>query len=552
MRARRSETAARRVIALCGYALMALSGRADADVDLKFSGQIASDIRFRLFAEPVPVQFPSQGQLLKNGFSRNDNYIQGKLTLNVGDKVKAVADVDLVTYGFSDLKDLDSATLRERIDPYRFEVNAAYLDVYKILPGLDLRIGRQVVVWGAADQFNPTSNVNTLDFSDALLFGRALANNMVRADYNPKGDWILTAIWVPVFRPAELPRTAPVALHQLDRPAPIQDDTVRAFYYAEAQNPNIAPTDINVVTYQPDLSINNSQLALRAAGRVLGQDVSFSYYHGRFGLPVPAVTINHPDRTADVGLVWPREDIVGGDIAGSIERLKGMGYWIEGAVTFPQEVTYSLYNDRPDGNRSELRFDPDSQSVVFNTVDKSGHYIGPTGQPTAPQGNRALVIPSTPFFKLTVGADMSVGSHVYLNAQYLHGFVDEFGAGKAMHPLENPSNSCAADNMMPGCENPRVDQRIGDYLVGGMDLKLASDVLLIRVFGIIKVPSLDNWHFESTYKPTGVLFPQISWAVWDATELACGAFLFLGDRTTKFGDPAAGASELFVKAKFTY
>jgi hypothetical protein len=31
-----------------------------------------------------------------------------------------------------------------------------------------------------------------------------------------------------------------------------------------------------------------------------------------------------------------------------------------------------------------------------------------------------------------------------------------------------------------------------------------------------------------------------------------GSFLFLGDRHTKFGDPAAGASEIFVKARFTY
>ena len=31
-----------------------------------------------------------------------------------------------------------------------------------------------------------------------------------------------------------------------------------------------------------------------------------------------------------------------------------------------------------------------------------------------------------------------------------------------------------------------------------------------------------------------------------------GSFVFLGDRSTKFGDPAAGATELFLKARFTY
>jgi hypothetical protein len=40
--------------------------------------------------------------------------------------------------------------------------------------------------------------------------------------------------------------------------------------------------------------------------------------------------------------------------------------------------------------------------------------------------------------------------------------------------------------------------------------------------------------------------------VWDAIELSLGAFVFLGDRSTKFGDPAVGASELFAKAGFTW
>jgi hypothetical protein len=59
-------------------------------------------------------------------------------------------------------------------------------------------------------------------------------------------------------------------------------------------------------------------------------------------------------------------------------------------------------------------------------------------------------------------------------------------------------------------------------------------------------------HSTDSQKFTAVLFPQIAWAVWDATELSLGAFIFLGDRDTKFGDPAAGASEIFLKARFTY
>src|SRR5207237_4232252 len=135
---------------------------------------------------------------------------------------------DFVVYGDSDVADLDSTLYRERIDPYYIEADAAYLDIYKILPHLDLRIGRQIVSWGSADKFNPTNNLNTLDLSDPLLFGKALANNMIRADWNPWGDLIVTAVWVPIFRPAQLPRTAPLAVTTPNRPAPVQEEFIRA------------------------------------------------------------------------------------------------------------------------------------------------------------------------------------------------------------------------------------------------------------------------------------------------------------------------------------
>ena len=72
--------------------------------------------------------------------------------------------------------------------------------------------------------------------------------------------------------------------------------------------------------------------------------------------------------------------------------------------------------------------------------------------------------------------------------------------------------------------------------------------MLLRFFGAFKVPQVG----DQTPHFTAVLFPQIVWAVWDATELSVGAFVFLGPSDSKFGDPAAGATELFLKAKFTY
>ncbi len=512
----------------------ALGGTARADlVDFKFGGQISADIRYRLAGEEVPAPsvvapYPSQQRLLKYGFSRNENLIKAQLSLTIASKVKAVADVDFVWYGYSDVNDINAETLHEQVDPYRLEAHAAYVDIYHLIPHVDLRIGRQVVVWGSADKFNPTNNLNSQDLSDPILFGKALANQMIRVDYNPWRDIIITAVWVPIFRPAQLPRTAPLALTQVDRPAPVQEEAIRNTLVglAQAMPPNV----VNVYTMQPDPTIENSQFGLRLAGRLLGQDVSLSYYHGRFDIPSPSFTVNKPNGVVDVLVMWPKMDVIGADIAGSIEKLHGLGYWVEGAVFFPQKITYGLYNDTSGGH------DPITFTQGANGPDDFRIKIG------YPEAMRGTVVPSTPFFKLTAGVDYSFNKFVYGNLQYVHGFIDEFGAG--------------VQSYVPSTKGglPRVESRIGDYLVVGADLKFFSDALLLRLFGAFKLPHADENDPAHGGEPkfTAVIFPQVAWAVWDATELSVGAFIFLGDRNTKFGDPAAGASEVFAKAKFTY
>jgi hypothetical protein len=519
----------RRGMLVAAAAAVVCAAPARGDVEIKFGGQIASDIRFRLNGEEIPpsgqlAPFPSQQKLLKYGFSRNENLIKTQLTLSISDRVKAVGDVDFYWYGYSDVNDINADTLHEQVDPYRLEANAAYVDVYKILPHLDVRIGRQVVVWGTADKFNPTNNLNTLDLSDPLLFGKALANNMIRADWNPIGDIVATVVWVPIFRPAQLPRTAPLAVTEPQRPAPVQEfGILRQLANDALLHP---PTAIRVNTMEPDPSIQNSQVGVRVAGRVLGVDASLSYYHGRWGIPTPAWALNRHDGSVDVEVMWPRVDVLGADLAGSIEKLKGLGYWVEAGLFFPQKITYGVYDELL-YNHQPVTFTPDPNNPLGYT-----QIVG------TPEAQRGTVIPDTPFVKMTAGLDYTWNKYIYSNLQYVYGFIDEFGAGRQCFALAGA---------MVG-DLPRCEARIGHYLVLGSDIKLFSDQLLIRFFGAFKVPQIG----DENPKFTAVLFPQLAWAVWDATELSLGAFVFLGDRDTKFGDPAAGASEIFMKARFTY
>lgn len=529
---------------------------AQADVELKFSGSISADMRFRLQGQdrPLPTPTPSQWTLLKNGFSRNENRIRAQLGVKLGQKVRGVADAELMLYGFSDLRDIDSATLRDRVDPYYLEVHAAYIDVYNlfgdVIPRFDLRLGRQTVPWGAADKFNPISNLNTLDLSDPLLFGRALANNMVRADWNPIGDLQITAVLVPVFRPAQLPRTAPFALLDPLRPAPVMDQGLRAALDAERGMYVPVPDPVTgemlpagrTLTVQadvlaPEVSAANMQFGGRIAWKLLGQDMGLSYYRGRFGIPVPAWSVSTgtlDNNLTLTQLVYPRVDVVGLEMAGSIEKLGGMGYWVEAAVNLPGEVKLGLYDSITN---------PQSVRAMEYVQAADGRYYR-TILPVGARGDRPVVIDRTPFVKATVGADYAFGGHVYVNVQYVHGFIDEFGAGRVARPRKNAIDLA---------EQPRIEARIGDYVVAGLDVKLLNERLLLRLFGVLKLPTIDlQSRLWDDFAPTGVLFPQIIWNVFDGTELMVGSFVMLGNRSTKFGDPAAGATEVFVRGKVSF
>ena len=529
---------------------------ARADVDLKFSGSISSDMRFRIQGQEraLPTPTPSQWTLLKNGFSRNENRIRAQLGIKLGQKIRGVADAELMLYGFSDLRDIDSATLRDRVDPYYLEVHAAYIDVYNlfgdVIPRFDLRLGRQTVPWGAADKFNPISNLNTLDLSDPLLFGRALANNMIRADWNPVGDLQITAVLVPVFRPAQLPRTAPFALLDPLRPAPVLDQGVRTALdneravYVPVKDPVtgvLLPAGrtltVEADVLAPEVSAANMQVGGHVTWKLLGQDMGLSYYHGRFGIPVPAWSVSTGTLDQNVTLtqlVYPRMDVAGVEMAGSIERLGGMGYWIEAAVFFPGEVQLGLY---------DAITSPTAPRAMEYLPAADGRYYRST-LPVGAQGQRPLVIDRTPFPKATIGADYAFGGHVYVNIQYVHGFIDEFGGGRVARPRKDSIDVAA---------QPRVEARVGDYVVAGLDLKLLNERLLLRLFGVIKLPSVDlQTQLWDDWAPTGVLFPQIIWNVFDGTELMVGSFVMLGDRSTKFGDPAAGATEVFVRGKVSF
>jgi len=484
---------------------LVVAGNALAE-DPKFGLNISSDIR----ADVDRVDKP--------GFSRNENRVEGKVSYKANEHIELVAALDAVFIGFTQDNKLMGLTDRTNVDPFRLESDAAYVDLLDIAKGLDMRIGRQIVQWGAADMINPTDNVCPDDLSDPLKFGKNIANQMIKVDYSPWGSMTFTAIWVPVFRPAQLPVSVNAAMTDATNEFPFaspqaraRGENLRAIWLDNPDTYDLRTPDVDVDV--PDFSFDNSQVALKAEWEAGGWDMSLSYYKGFDDMPVlidvkSTVDVMEGEKlgvNSAVKMAYPRMQVLGFDLSGQLPFLDNMGFWVEGAVIFPEKKLLSI----------------DLTGVV-----PGAEVI------TSP------VVDDNPFFKATVGADYTPISWMMLNVQYVRGFIDEFGA-----------------------------YALGNYMVGVVDTKFLSDRLGIRVAGITQLPRKDDdidlpdpalgltrdspsyGAHDNGYITSYVFFPQVMVNPWGALEIIGGGYFLFGPKESKFGQIGAGSSLVFLKAQ---
>lgn len=182
--------------------------------------------------------------------------------------------------------------------------------------------------------------------------------------------------------------------------------------------------------------------------------------------------------TTNIELEFPKMQVFGFDISGDLSFLWNIGFRAEFALFLPERRT--MVFDLP----------------IVGRLDST-------------------IVPSTPFWKLTVGLDYTFTSWLYMQLMVLRGFIDEFGHGN-MHW----------------------------YVVLGADMKFLNDKLLFRLFAVM------NAEDAST-----ILYPQLTLRPWNNMELAFGALVYIagkGGRESKFGHPVAGPSQVFMQAKFQF
>lgn len=455
----------------------------------------------------------------KVGFGRNENRIELYFAYTPDKHIQIVGDVEPVFMGVSQAQELDDVATRRMLTPFHVESDAAYLGIIDILPGLDIKIGRQILVWGTADRFNPTNNINPDDLEDRPLFTEPIANQMVVVDYAPLNDRLwLEGVYVPLFYPALLPPSASDALQDPDGTVPFADeDDVEVLKRLQGlmhNNPSLVP-QVNGHVIMPEPILANGQAAAKIGTRVFGElDLSLSYYYGRHDIPLPvnveSATIrpndpalyDDPDEVlvpgccfvSDAYLVYPRMQVVGFDFSTQLGFLDNTGLWGELGLFIPEP--HSLRIETP--------------------IDVN---IAPEGEPA--ELGREIEGPSirkTPFVKATAGLDYTFGKHVYVQGQYLRGFTDEFGA-----------------------------DHIGNYLVAGTDLIFFGRHFIVRLFGVVDFPT------DSEDEGSYVVFPELLMTPpWGYVTFELGSFVLIGGKETKFGQPAAGTSIAFLKAVGTF
>jgi len=496
---------------------------------LSISGSIQSDIRY--VTDTFRGERPGQG----HEFEMNRNDVNLRLRADPFDGVQAVVDTRMRYYGFNKAASLPELIGRSKIDPFDLMLNEAYLSV-RGLPWskMDIKVGRMIQTWGTADMFNPTDNLNSRDFSDPLDYTGKVPNQMIEVDLYPS-DWLtLQLVWVPVFKPANLPPSAVEGFAMTynsrgevtDFPAPpldakgqqglmgLKDKLGSASGGSDNPLAGVHFTTPEVRTINPKATLANSQFGARAKFKTGPVDFSLSYYYGRFGFPVaytavadvlspgnaPApskfvTAVNELDSTKYnvryiAEIMYPRMQVIGADFAYASENQWVPGFSAEAALVLPERVDFGL--------EAFL----DGQSILRHSNPN---------------------VPTTPFVKATAGLDWSYHDWFYINLMYVRGFFDEFNDKYGIH----------------------------NYLVFATEFKFKQNEVQIRFAGA----------FDGDDK-SAVLYPQLTWVVAPAVELVGGYMHFLGETQpknsldyagkSKFGMKANGRDVAFFRGKVTF
>jgi len=362
-------------------------------------------------------------------FSWIQNTLNAKIQENIKDRVVLYGEAELDYLGFPGVKDFNDLLRQERINPFRIVDREIYVQFPKVFGFIDIKMGDLIEKWGTADTFNPTDLINPYNLEDPLEFGESIPVPAIRVRI-PFGDlFTLTGLYIPLFRPAQLPLSSLKAgVEATPLPSGIYD-LIEDIKKIPGLNVNMEEIfrSVEKIPVLPDSSPRNSAFALKAGGLLGGFDWSISFYHGREDMPLPATgsfVMNYEEgrfflKEGKIFLVYPEINAIGFDTSTSIPFLD-IGFWFEGAVIFPSSITQEI----------------NVEGVWVNPLSFKEERL------------------KSPYFKFTAGIDYTFKGGFYTNIQFVRGFFDEIG-----------------------------NEMIKNYIFAGFQDQILSDRIRYRLFG---------------------------------------------------------------------
>jgi hypothetical protein len=335
-------------------------------------GSLSGDFRLT-----VGERFDLPNGSFNRGLLRLDLYAH----LNPNDKVHIFLDGWLTAAwdfpeGFTvEANSADNLFDYEDLLPLEIVLRETYADLYGFPHrSMDVRAGRQRIVWGTAEQVSVIDNLNPSDLEDFWDFGRRVPSEALKISWYTR-RFTLEGVYLPLFRPAVLPE------QMLQR-------TQSAFLDLSAP---LVVTDLVMDYTLPGADPwKNASLATRLSFTLLGWDLALSYIYGWQDFPAATTITGSWDATpptTDVSIQidngYPRRHVAGLDLVG---ELFGLGLWAEGALFFPD---YTVVTDMTGIGGSASQ-------------EEAEHY-----------------------FKACAGLDYTFAFGPYFNVQYAHGLAFE-------------------------------------------------------------------------------------------------------------------------------
>ena len=230
--------------------------------DLEVTGYIENESTFRLNS---PSRFSKLQMLMELEFS-HDLKDWGELHLLTW--VPYNGAYDIYSDDFSEDARDEYGSYFSASDPMDQIFREAYIDLF--FESMDVRLGKQQVVWGEATGLRITDVVNPQDFREFILddfTDSRIPLWMAKFTYYV-GNFSLTGLWIPLFEP--------------DRPALAGSEWEWTFNRIDP------PEGVGVVVHdadEPDSDMRNSEYGARVSGLVGGWNMTLSYLYAWEDMP---------------------------------------------------------------------------------------------------------------------------------------------------------------------------------------------------------------------------------------------------------------------------